>query len=125
MKIPKHLAQVADLYYTTRAKRLDAEKVAKKIEEDEKALKEYLINNLPKSQAGGIAGKICRVEIKKTPVPIIADEKKFYKFAARKGNEDLLKHSLNVAAIRERWDEKKVIPGIETFNQVGLSYSKL
>lgn len=125
LKIPKSLAAAADLYYETRTRRLDMEKDAEQVRKDEAELREHLINNLPKSQAGGIAGKKARVEISKRNVPKISNEKKFFAYAHRKGNEDLVKETMVVSAVQARWDEGKVVPGIEAFTVVGLSLHKL
>ena len=124
-KIPTKLAEVADLYYTTRDRRLAMEKEAESVKAEEAQLREHLINNLPKSQAGGIAGKLARVEIKKRDVPKLADEKKFMKFAKKPGNEDLVKETMVVSAVQQRWEAGKAIPGVETFTIVSLSVSKL
>ena len=124
MKMPKNLAETADLYYKTRAKRLEMEKAAEAVKADESAMREYLIDNLPKSKLQGVAGKLCRVQIKVTPTPRIADESKFIAYAKRKGNEDLTRVSMNVAAVRERWGDNVTVPGIEAFNVVTLSVNK-
>ena len=124
-KIPKSLAEAADLYYQTRERRLNMEKDAKEVQEQEAALREHLIANLPKSQAGGIAGKVARVEIKKRNVPQLADERKFFAYAHRKGNEDLVKESMVVSAVQARWEAGKSVPGVDTFTIVSLSVSKL
>jgi hypothetical protein len=125
LRIPKKLAEVADLYYATRMRRLAMEKEAELEKADESALREYIINNLPKSQAGGIAGKKARVEIKKRNVPRIEDERKFYRYAHRKGNEDLVKETMVQSAVQARWEAGKAVPGIEAFTIVSLSLHKL
>lgn len=124
MKMPKTLAEVADLYYVTRDKRLTMEKEAAKIQQDETALKEYLIANLPKSKAEGVAGKLCRVQITRRDVPKLADPKKFYAFAARKGNEDLAKESMVASAVQARWENGIKVPGVEAFTLISLSLNK-
>lgn len=121
MKIPKNLAAVADLYKTVRDKRLAIEKEAAKVKEDEGQLREYLINNLPKSKIGGISGKLARVEVQVKEVPMIEDRDAFFKAAKRKGNEDLLTQTLNAAAVRQRWDAGKEVPGVGKHNAVTLS----
>lgn len=124
-KIPKKLAEVADLYYQTRDERLAKEKEAAAIQEREKLLKDYLIDNLPKSQAGGITGKLARVEISKRPVPALEDPKKFFAYAHRKGNEDLVKETMVQSSVQARWEAGKTVPGVGTFTVIGLSLHKL
>jgi hypothetical protein len=124
-KVPKSLAVCADLYYQTRQKRLAIEKSTEDLREQERILKEHLIQSLPKSQAQGIAGKVCRVQVVVKPIPKVGDPKAFAAFCKRKGNEDLMSHSMNPSAVKVRWENGVVVPGIERFNVVDLSFNKL
>lgn len=124
-KIPKALAEAVDLYKTTRDLRLAEQKRVDEIAEQEKLLKQHIIDTLPKSQANGIAGKLARAEITKRNVPIIEDERKFFAYAHRKGNEDLVKESMVVSAVQARWEAGKAVPGIGTFTVVNLSLTTL
>jgi len=121
MKIPRNLAAVADLYKTVRDKRLAIEKEAQKVQNDERQLREHLINNLPKSKIGGISGKVARVEIVTKEIPMMEDRDAFFKAAKRKGNEDLVTQTLNAAAVRERWNAGKDVPGVGKHYAVTLS----
>jgi hypothetical protein len=123
--VPKNLAEAADMYHSVREARLALAKSVEPYQQFEGQLREYIIENLPKSKAGGIAGKIVRVEIVKKEVPQIKDEKKFEAFARKKGNEDLLVTRANAKAIGERWEAGKKIPGVEPFIVVSLSMHKL
>lgn len=125
MRIPKSLAAVADLYYATREKRLAMEKEAAAVQAQEGELREYLINNLPKSMAGGIQGKLARVEVKTKEVPQLENRDKFFKFAMRKGNEDLVSMRMNDKAVKARWENKKTVPGVSVFKAVTLSVHKV
>src|SRR5690606_39535665 len=68
----------------------------------EKELKDYLINNLPKSQAEGISGKSANAKIVRKEIPFIEDEKKVLAFAKKPGNEDLIKVSVNTRSEERR-----------------------
>ena len=125
-KLPKTLAQAADQLYTTKHDRLAAEKeFVKPLVEFEKELKNYLIDNLPKSEANGISGKVANAKIVNKEVPTIEDEAAFMRFAKKKGNEDLLVVKPNMEAILERWDAGKAIPGVGKFTVVTVSSTKL
>ena len=123
--IPKNLAAVADLYKVTKDRRLAMEKEAAAVGEEEAALKKHLIDNLPKSQAGGITGKIARAEITKRDVPTVEDESAFMSFAKRKGNDDLVKTVPVMSAVQERWKAGKAVPGIGKFTVVSISLTKV
>lgn len=125
LKVPKSLAAAADALYTTKQERLAAQKEIAPLSEFEKALKEHLINNLPKSQAEGISGQTANAKIVRKEIPFIEDEKKVLAFAKKAGNEDLIKISVNMEAVQARWDEGKVVPGVGKHTVVTVSSTKL
>lgn len=122
---PKTLGACADKLYELKAKRSAAQKVADAIEEEEKALKEHIINTLPKSEANGVAGKLCRVTVVIKEVPQVKDWDAFYKHVKKTGDFDLLQRRLSDAAVKLRWDAKKKVPGVDVFNAVSLSMNKV
>lgn len=124
-KVPKTLAQCADLAYELRERRLAVSKQADNIEVAEKLLKEHLIQNLPKSEASGVAGKTARAKIEKKDVPRVADKKKLLAHIKKTGDFDLLQAAINTAAVQERWDAKKKVPGVESFTVVKVSLTKV
>lgn len=124
--IPKRdLGACVDLYEEARRRRLEIQGEAQSFAELESRLREFLIDNVGKSNTAGVTGRTHRVSVKVKSVPRIEDEAKFMAAAKRKGNEDLLKQTINDAAIRERWDAGKTIPGVGTFEVVSLSLNKL
>lgn len=124
-KLPKTLAQCADLAYTRRADRLEVQREATAIGEEEKALKEHLIQNLPKSQASGVSGKVANAKIDKKKVPFIEDKKKLLAHVKKTGDWDLLTIGINTAAVEERWDQKKKVPGVGEFEVIKVSLTKV
>lgn len=128
LKIPKSLAECADLYYKTREDRLVIQRQADALEESEKLLKEHLIDNIPKSNATGIAGKLCRVAIVTSAEPQVYDWDATWAHIAKtraKGGFALLNKAINKAAIKEIWAAGKEVPGVGVFNVVKLSINKL
>jgi hypothetical protein len=123
-KLPKTLAECADLLYETREKRLKVQKNADELEELEKALKAHIIDNLPKSQASGIQGKVASVTLRKKIVASLKDDKKFFAYIKKTGDFDLLQRRLNDAAVQARWEQKKNVPGVEPFTTVTISCTK-
>ena len=124
-KLPKTLAAAADALYQVRAKRLEAAKGVEELQAEETALKNYLIENLPKSDASGVAGKLCRVSIVTKVKPRVEDWDAFYKYVGRTKSYDLLQRRLAEKAVEERWDAKKQVPGVGTFNVVDVSIGKV
>mgnify|MGYP001489648579 CR=1 FL=1 len=124
-KFPKTMGACADKIYELRQKRLDAQKVVDAIEAEEKALKEYIINTLPKSETTGVAGKLARVTVITKIVPQVKDWDSFYKYVKKNNAFDLVQRRLADKAIQDRWEAGKTIPGVEAFQAVTLSINKV
>lgn len=124
-KFPKTMGACADLVYQLREKRLAGQKLVDEVEAEEKALKEHIINNLPKSQTTGVAGKLARVTVVTKKVPQVNDWDAFWKGFDKKKDIDLLPRSLSKAAVEARWEAGKKIPGVEAFTAVTLSINKV
>lgn len=124
-KFPKQLGQCADKLYELRNKRLEMQKAVDAVEAEEKALKEHLIQNLPKSEASGVAGKVARVTIVTKVVPQVKDWDKLYAYVKKNNAFELLQRRLTDGAINERWDNGKEVPGVEPFNAISVSINKV
>ncbi len=126
IKLPKTLAQCADLYYTVRGERLKAVKALEPLKKQETALKDHLIDNVPKSEASGIAGKVARVTVVTKDVPQVKDWDKFYKWIKKTGHFHVLGRAINTEAVEEIMEATgKKIPGVGTFKVVTLSLNKV
>lgn len=125
IKFPKSLAVCADKYYALREKRLAMQKEVDTVKAEETAYQEHLINSIPKSDATGVAGKVCRVSVKTDQVPRVEDWDLFYKHIKKTGEFDLLGRTPTKSAIEARWENGKKIPGVGTFTVVKLSVNKL
>lgn len=124
-KVPKTLGACADALYTTRQDRLVMQKDVSEHEVREKMLKEHIINTLPKSESTGVAGKLARVSVTSKVIPVVTDWEALYKYILKTKSFDLLERRLNGQAVHERWEAGKEIPGVGTFNAVGVSVNKL
>jgi hypothetical protein len=124
-KFPKALGACADKLFELRNKRLAEQKKVDEIAAEESALKNHIIENLPKSEASGVAGKLARVTVITKQVPQVKDWDAFYKYVKKTGSFDLMQKRLTDAAIKERWEAGKEVPGVEHFNAVSVSINKV
>lgn len=124
-KLPKTLAKCADLLYETREKRLELQRQAKELEENESKLKQHLIEKLPDQDASGVSGKLCSISLVNKEVPYAKDWSEIYKHIKTTGHFDLLGRRLNSAAIAERWENGEDVPGVETYTVTSVSINKL
>lgn len=123
--IPKTLGACADTLYATREQRLTEQKDVAALGDYEKAIKEHLIAVLPKSDARGVSGKVAKATIVTKTIPIVEDWDAFYKYVKKTGQFELLQRRLNDAAVQERWEAGKKIPGVGVFNAVSVSVTKV
>lgn len=124
-KAPKSLAQCADLLYEIRAERLLQQKVVDELQAKETLLKNHLIDNLPKSEASGVAGKVARVSIGVDEVPRVEDWDKLYAYVKKNNAFELLQKRVANVAVEERWEHGKEVPGVGRFKVVKVSLNKL
>jgi hypothetical protein len=124
-KFPKALGACADKLFELRNKRLAEQKKVDEISAEESALKNHIIENLPKSEASGVAGKLARVTVVTKQIPQVKDWDAFYKYVKKTGSFDLMQKRLTDAAIKERWEAGKEVPGVEHFNAVSVSINKV
>lgn len=122
---PKTLGACVDRLYELRDKRLKQSKVVEALEKEEKALKEHLIQNISKADSSGVSGKKAKVTIQTKAQPSVKDWDAFYKYIARTKSFELLQRRVNAAAVTERWENGKTLPGVDKFNVVSVSLTKL
>jgi hypothetical protein len=126
--IPKKLAKVADLLYTTRQRRLEIQKQVDILAKQETALRNHLIDNLPKSEASGVSGEVANAKVEKKTVWQIGDWGKFQKYIQKTGEFDLLGRSVSQPALQERYEaakNKMKIPGVVPFEAIKVSCTKV
>lgn len=125
IKIPKSPALCADKLYLTRKERLVIQKDVDALQALETAIKNYFIDNLSKSDATGIAGKVARVQINPSTIPIVEDWGAFGRYIKKTGQIGLLQRRLNEEAIKELWADGVEVPGVTKFNLKKVSCTAL
>lgn len=124
-KFPKTLGACADRVYTLKNERLAAQKLVDSLQEEETALREHIINTLPKSETTGVAGKLARVTVVTKQVPQVKDWTAFYAYVQKHKAWDLMQRRLATTAVTERWAAGKEVAGVEAFTAVTLSINKI
>lgn len=82
---------------------------------------EKLLKRVQKSKLGGATGKIGRAVIDDEELPTVEDWDKFYAYIAKNKEWDLLQRRPGVMAIRLRWGQGGMVPGVTKFRRVTLS----
>lgn len=123
--IPKKLGTCVDKLYAMRAERLALQTKVAAIKSDEHLLTEHLIKNLSKEKAEGIKGKVAKAGVNKSVVGHVTDWKKFHAYVKKNNAFELLQRRCNDKALKERWEDKKTVPGVEPFNIIKVSLTKV
>ena len=103
----KNLPKIVDELYATRAQRLEVNKRVDALKATEKELREYLIDELEKGEAAGIAGKSAKAFVKTATVPKIEDVEALVRYALKTKQLDLLSVGVSAPAVCARWEAQE------------------
>jgi hypothetical protein len=118
-------AHLVDSFKLAEKARLDADKVAASLKEAEVRIKMALIASLHSLGVSAIGGQDYVVQHTMVQEPTVKDWDAFYKYVLKTKDFSLLERRPGKAAIKERWSDGKVVPGIEAFPVDKLSFSKV
>lgn len=126
VKTVKSLANLADKWWLLRADRLALEKQAEAVAVTEREAKAALMESFKLiKDATSVGGKLVVVSIDEEDVPTVTDWPKLYAHIKKTGAWELLQRRVAVPAVRERWEEDKAIPGVDSYPLDKLKYSKV
>lgn len=123
--MPKSIGQCADLYSEVRALRLAMEKEVEEVKACESSVKQHIIDNLSKSDDTGAAGLKYRAQIVLKPTPRVADWPSFHGYVQKTGRFDLMQKRVSDTAVKDMWEAGEAVPGVERFNAVDVSITKI
>lgn len=124
-KFPSKLGACVDLAYTLRAERLEIEKQADEVKAKETALKDHIIATFSKADIDGAKGKVASASISRSVKGNVKDWPGVYKYIEKNDAWDLMERRLNNKAYRDRLEAGEAIPGVESFDVVTLSLTKI
>jgi hypothetical protein len=122
---PKEMGTCADLLWKLDQERKAIIKKAEAIETRQVALRKHIIDNLPKSKATGVAGRLARVKIDVKEILQAKDWDKVYKYILKVKRPDLLQRRLSEGAINEIIEAGHDVPGVEVFRCKVVSLGKI
>lgn len=124
-KIPESMGRCADLYHDVRELRLAMEKEVEPVKAFEAKIKQHIIDNLSKSEDTGASGLRYRAQITQKVKPSVADWPAFHSYVQSTGRFDLLQKRASDTAITAMWGEGEDVPGVERFNAIDVSITKI
>lgn len=125
IKIPKTLGAQVDRLYALRQEVAELNRQLEALKAEKTAIEDHLIDTLPKNDARGVAGRFARATITTRLLPTVKDWAAFYAHVLKTKDFSLMQKRLADAAVRERWDAGKKLPGVEQFTHVGVSITKI
>lgn len=122
---PRALGVLIDQFKKVEEERRKADKVAEALKADEIAIKTSIFAALRKNETTVAGGESYKAEMTTEDVPTVKDWAKFYDYIKENNAFEMLERRPGKAAIKERWDDGKDIPGVEKFPVDKLSVTKL
>lgn len=124
-QMPTSLAQAADLLYSTREARLSVQKQVDELASRESAIKDFLIEQLPKGDASGVAGSYARVSLKTKTKAQVENWEDLYRHIEETGSWELVQRRISETAVRDRWEQGEEVPGVSKFHSIEVSCTKV
>ena len=128
--MPKKAVRLRDLtlrYTKARAARLEADKKVDALKQTEKeahqAIMDYFHGKAALLETGSVVDGYL-YQLKTSDEPTVEDWPKLYAHIKRTGNFEMLYRRVNPAAVKERWDDGKAVPGVGKFPVEKLSITK-
>lgn len=113
-----------DLLYQKRADRLVKQHEVEAMEQEEKILREKIIELLEESELQMGGGGVATASITRRVVASPVDWGKIHEYVRENNAFDLLQRRINDTAYRDRLEQGEVVPGCEPYTVVGLSLVK-
>jgi hypothetical protein len=117
------LADMADAYWNLREQRLKIKKEVDDLELKEKMLSVRILERMEKLRLTAIGGSVVTLTLKTTYEPTVENWPSFYEYIQQSGEFDLLYRRLNPAAVKQRWEADKPVPGVTKFPVTKLAKS--
>ena len=120
------LATKADAYKELRDKRLALKREVDSLYQQEKDLKHELIVYLQSSKGvTGVSGHLCRIALRPKHTAQVEDWDALYDHIRKTGEFELLQRRVGEGAVKERWDDGAVVPGVIDYQTDDLSVTKV
>jgi hypothetical protein len=123
--LPASIGLCADLYAEVRELRLAMQKMVDEVKARESEVREHIINSLSKSDDTGAAGKKYRAQVVTKLKPALKDWNAFMGYVILERRTDLLQKRMNERAVLDMLEEGESVPGVEKFNAVDVSITKI
>jgi hypothetical protein len=122
---PNQLAQLATEFKRLQEQRLETDRQAKELKQQEELMKIQILEGLATLDISSIGAGEYQVARKLKEVPVITDWEEFTKYVLATQDLSLLERRPSKAALTERRAGGNAVPGTGTFTDYSLSFTKL
>lgn len=122
---PSQLAQLATEFKRLQEQRLETDKQAKELKQQEELMKVQILEGLATLDISSIGTGEYQVARKLKEVPVVTDWEEFTKYVLATQDLSLLERRPSKAALTERRTGGNAVPGTGTFTDYSLSFTKL
>lgn len=120
------LATKADAFKELRDKRLALKHEVDALYQQEKDLKHELIQFLQSADGvTGISGQLCHIKLRPKHTAQVENWDALYDHIRKTGEFELLQRRVGEGAVKERWDNGDVVPGVIDHKTDDLSVTKV
>ena len=106
------LAELVDLFHETRESRLELQHKVDDLEKEEKNLKKILAEYLRDNAVKAIGGTHLTVSYKPKRKPVVQEWDALYAYIREHDAFELLHKRVTERAVKERWAEGDIVPGV-------------
>jgi hypothetical protein len=124
MTMPSTIGEAIDLLYKMRSDRLILQKTLDEAQAKETLLKSHIIQNFAEVSLEGAKGLTASASLKRTTQANVTDWDAYHKYIIDNDAWDLMQKRTSITGLKERWDNKEVIPGVESFVVLDISLTK-
>jgi hypothetical protein len=118
------LGAVVDKLFALREERRKLEAKAETIKEKERSIEDKLIEEISSEDATGVVGKLAKAVVNVKTVATVENWDALYKHILKTKDFSFLNKSVGQAAVKERWEDDKVVPGCVPFHKKTISLTK-
>lgn len=122
----KELGDLLDMHAKFKEARLKIDKESDLLKKVESGAEQLVIRQLRAQEVGAAGGVTITARLAPVKyVPQVADWSKLQAYIAETKDFSLLQKRMSDAAVRERWEDGVILPGVEKFPVYSLSYSRI
>ena len=113
-----------DRLFALREERRKLEAKAETIKEKERSIEDKLIEEISSEDATGVVGKLAKAVVNVKTVATVENWDLFYAHILKTKDFSFLNKAVGQAAVKERWENDKVVPGVVPFHKKTISLTK-